>query len=56
MFERVVIHYPAQEDALKQILKEMTSFRSEVIVKYISSLNLNDKQLAELFEKLEEGI
>ena len=53
MFSRCIIHYPMDEKALKQVQKEIASFRLDATMKYIGSLNLNDRQIETLFADIE---
>jgi len=56
MFKRCVVHYPTDEASLRQIYKEIASFRLSATVQYIESLNLNDPQIETLFAELENEI
>lgn len=56
MFKQAVIHYPTDEKALAQISKEIAAFRCTATVKYIESLNLNDRQIDALYESLADEI
>lgn len=56
MFKPCVIHYPTDEKALKAINKELASFRIAETVKFVQSLNLNDRQTEALFNELESEV
>jgi hypothetical protein len=56
MFKQAVIYYPTDEKALAQIYKEIASFRCAAAIRYIESLNLNDKQIDLLFVGLAEEV
>ena len=56
MFKEAVIHYPADEDALKKIHKELAAFRCAAAVKYIKSINLNDIQIEALYAGIADEI
>ena len=56
MFKQAIIYYPTDEKALAQIVKEIAAFRCAATVKYIESLNLNDRQIDTLFSSLAEDI
>jgi len=56
MFKQAVIHYPSDEKILAQIGKEIAAFRCAATVKYIESLNLNDRQIETLYTDLAEDI
>lgn len=56
MFKQAVIHYPTEEKVLAQIGKEIAAFRCVATVKYIESLNLNDRQIETLYASLAEDI
>jgi len=48
MFKEAVIYYPMDENTMKRISKELAAFRCAAIVKYIGSLELDDRQVAVL--------
>ena len=50
IYKKVVIHYPKDKEALSQIAKDITSFRCNETIRYVESLNLNNKQLATLYD------
>jgi len=52
MFKKAVIYYPTDEKMLKQIYKDIASFRCAAVAKYIETLNLNDRQIETLFDSL----
>ena len=56
MFKQAFIYYPTDEKALAQIEKEIAAFRCAAAVRYIESLNLNDRQLETLYAGLAEDI
>ncbi len=56
MFRQAVIHFPTDEKALAQITKEISAFRCAATVKFIKSLNLNDRQIETLYLSLAEDI
>lgn len=56
MFKQATIHYPTEETALRQIYKELAVFRCTAAVKYIESLNLNDRQIEVLYVVLAEDM
>lgn len=56
MFKKAIIHYPSDKRALAQIGKEIAAFRCAATVKYIESLNLNDRQIEALYASLAEDI
>ncbi len=56
MFKQAVIHYPTDEKALAHISKEIAAFRLAAAVKYIGSLNLNDRQIEMLYAEISETI
>ena len=50
ILKKVIIHYPTDENG--QIAKEIAAFRRDAVVKYIESLNLNDRQIETLYAEL----
>lgn len=56
MFKQAIIHYPKDEKALTQISKEIAAFRCWATIKYIESLNLNNRQIETLYTALAEEI
>jgi len=56
MFKQAIIHYPTDENMLRQICKELAVFRCTAAVKYIQSLKLNDRQIETLYADLAEEI
>ncbi len=56
MFKQAVIHYPADKKALAQIHKEIAAFRCAAAIRYIESLDLNDRQIEALYASLAEDI
>jgi hypothetical protein len=56
MFKQAIIYYPKDEKALAQINKELAAFRCSAAVKYIESLNLNERQIETLFNSLAHDI
>jgi len=56
MFKQAIIHYPTDEKSLAAIEKEIAAFRCAAAIKYIESLNLNDRQIETLFASLAEEI
>jgi len=52
MFKNAVIHYPTSDYSMKQINKELAVFRRNATIRYIESLNLNDKQIETLFTSM----
>jgi len=56
MFNQAIIHYPTDENALKQIGKDIAAFRCDAVAKYIETLKLNDRQIEALFAYLSEEV
>ena len=56
MFKQAIIYYPDSEQALAQIQKEIAAFRCAATVKYVESLNLNNKQIETLYSSLAKDI
>jgi hypothetical protein len=56
MLKQAVIHYPADETALKHIHKELAAFRCSAVVNYIKTLNLTDGQIELLYNDIEKEI
>lgn len=56
MFKQAIIYYPTDEKIMAQIVREIASFRCAATVKYIESLNLNDRQIETLYAGLAEDI
>ena len=56
MFKQAIIYYPDNEQALVQIQKEIAAFRCAATVRYIESLNLNNRQVETLYASLADEI
>ncbi len=56
MFKEVCIHYPTDENVLKQISKTIAVFRCVEIVKHIEMQRLSDNEIIKLFATIEEEI
>jgi len=56
MFKQATIHYPADENASKQVSRDIAAFRCAAVVKYIETLKLNDRQIETLFACLAKEI
>ncbi len=56
MFKEVIIHYPTDEKIMTQINKELVAFLCAAAVKYIESLQWNDRQIEMLYDSLAEDI
>jgi len=41
MFNQAIIHYPTDENVLKQIGKDIAAFRCDAVAKYIETLKMN---------------
>lgn len=56
MFKQAIIHYPADEKIMAQIIKEIAAFRCAATIRYVETLNLNDRQIETLYTELEKDI
>ena len=56
MFKQAVIHYPTDENAVKQIAKDIATFRCAATIKYIESLNWSDRQVEALYASITADI
>jgi hypothetical protein len=56
MFKQAIIYYPSDEKALANIWKELASFRRTATIKFVESLNLNDKQVETLFSSIKNDM
>jgi len=56
MFKQAIIYYPTDEKIMAQINKDIAAFRCDATVKYIESLNLNDRQIETFYSGIEEDI
>ena len=56
MFKKAIIYYPTDEKILKQIDKDIAAFRCTVAVKFMDTLNLNEKQKVTVLDSLMQDI
>jgi hypothetical protein len=52
MFEKAIIHYPANEDALKQFYYEIAVCYRDAILRYIDIMPLNAGQKLTLIKEI----
>lgn len=56
MFKKAIIHYPTDAKIMAQIDKDLAAFHCDTVVKYVESLNLNDRQIETLYASLADDI
>lgn len=49
---QIVMHYPTDETAIKQLLKDLAAFHQEQALQYLTKLSLNERQFTLLVDRL----
>ena len=56
MFKQAIIYYPTDERIMKQINKDIAAFHCAAAVKYMNTLNLNDRQKVTLIDSIRQDL